>query len=136
MGDPAAYEVMARVAFDENLHYLFYRDLTSAAIELDPSAMVIAMHDVVRAFAMPGTGIPNFEAHSRAVARAGIYDLAIHHEQILVPVILRHWKIEELTDLTAEAEAARDALVSHIDRTGKIGRRLAERRDEGAPALA
>jgi acyl-[acyl-carrier-protein] desaturase len=136
VGDAAAYEVMARVAFDENLHYLFYRDLTSAAVELDPSAMVIAMRNVVRDFAMPGTGIPNFEVHSRAVARAGIYDLAIHHEQILVPVILRHWKIEELTGLTPEAEEARAELVKHIDRTGKIGRRLAERRDEAAPALA
>ena len=40
LDDPAGYEVMARVAADENLHHLFYRDLVSAAIELDPSAMV------------------------------------------------------------------------------------------------
>ena len=36
MGDPAGYDVMMRVAGDENLHQLFYRDLAAAAIEVDP----------------------------------------------------------------------------------------------------
>ena len=35
--DPAGRSIMARVSNDENLHYLFYRDLASAAIEVDPS---------------------------------------------------------------------------------------------------
>jgi len=39
--DPAGYRVMARVAADENLHFLFYRDLVSAAIKADPSTMVV-----------------------------------------------------------------------------------------------
>ena len=41
IGDPAGYDVMMRVAADENLHHLFYRDLATAAIELDPSTMVL-----------------------------------------------------------------------------------------------
>ena len=36
IGDPAGYEVMMRVAGDENLHQLFYRDLTAAAIGRRP----------------------------------------------------------------------------------------------------
>ncbi len=59
------YELMARVAADENYHHLFYRDLASAAIELDPSAMVIAIEHEVRTFAMPGTGIPDFDKHAQ-----------------------------------------------------------------------
>ena len=129
MGDPVGYDVMARVATDENLHFLFYRDLATAAVELDPSAMVIAMEEIVRTFAMPGTGIPDFDRHSAAIARAGIYDLAVHHEQILVPVVLRHWRVAEMTGLTPEAEAARDELVTRIDRIGRLGRRLAARRE-------
>ena len=31
LDDPAGYEIMKRVAADENLHFLFYRDLVSAA---------------------------------------------------------------------------------------------------------
>ena len=38
--DPVGYEVMKRVASDENRHHLFYRDLCTAALEIDPSGMV------------------------------------------------------------------------------------------------
>ncbi|CAN5567029.1 acyl-ACP desaturase [soil metagenome] len=128
--DRAGYDVMARVASDENLHYLFYRDLTSAALEVDPSAVVLAIERQVREFEMPGTGIPDFEVHASAIAKAGIYDFLIHHEQILVPVVMRHWAVESLTGLTPEAEEARARLTTRIDRIGRAGRRFAERRSE------
>ena len=83
-------EIMKRVAADENLHYLFYRDLTTSALELDPSSVVIAIEAEVREFAMPGVGIPDFEAHAKAIAKHQIYDMTIHHEKILVPVVLNH----------------------------------------------
>jgi acyl-[acyl-carrier-protein] desaturase len=128
--DPAGYEVMKRVAADENRHYLFYRDLVTAALELDPSGLVIAMERQVREFEMPGTGIPDFDRHARAIAAAGIYDLEIHHDLILQPVIVRHWAVEQLEGLTPEAEQARAALLKRIDRIGHAGRRLADRRKE------
>src|SRR5262245_26765155 len=40
--DETAEKLCSRVATDENLHYVFYRDMASQAIELDPSAMVEA----------------------------------------------------------------------------------------------
>lgn len=130
MGDPAGHEVMARVAKDENLHYLFYRDVTTAGLHVDPSGMVIAMERQVRHFEMPGTGIEGFNAHAKAIARAGIYDLAIHHDQILVPLVLRHWKLESLENLSPEAEKARASLIRRIERTNKVARRLTARREE------
>ena len=69
MGDPVGYEVMKRVGSDENLHQLFYRDLAAAAVEVDPNEMMLAMERQVRSFSMPGTGIPDFEAHSRRIAQ-------------------------------------------------------------------
>ena len=129
LGDRAGYEVMARVAADENLHYLFYRDLTTAALELDPSSTMIAIEEVVRTFAMPGTGIPDFNRHSSLIAQAGIYDASIHHEQILVPVVLHHWRVADLEGLTPEAEEARTRLIARIDRIGKLARTLAARRE-------
>jgi acyl-[acyl-carrier-protein] desaturase len=139
LSDRAGYEVMARVATDENLHYLFYRDLASAALELDPSRMVLAIEREVLGFEMPGTGIPGFAGHAQAIARAGIYDFSVHHESILVPVVLRHWRLAELEGLSPEAEAARERVVAHIDRLGRVAKRLAARRGEqpaAAPALA
>jgi acyl-[acyl-carrier-protein] desaturase len=128
LDDPVGYEVMKRVASDENRHHLFYRDASAAAIELDPSGMVLAIERQVRCFEMPGTGIVDFEQHARAIARAGIYDFQIHHDQILAPVVLRQWGVEGLTGLTDEAEHARDALLGRIERIGRAARRLARHR--------
>jgi acyl-[acyl-carrier-protein] desaturase len=136
LDEPVGYEVMKRVASDENRHYLYYRDLTSAALEVDPSGVVIAIERQVREFEMPGTGIVDFETHARAIAKAGIYDFLVHYNQILVPVVLRHWGVEGLTGLTPEAERARDALVTRIDRIGRAGRRQAARREEQAARAA
>jgi acyl-[acyl-carrier-protein] desaturase len=130
--DPVGYEVMKRVAADENRHYLFYRDLASAAMELDPSGMVMAIESQVREFEMPGTGIVDFETHARAIAKAGIYDFKVHHSQILVPVVLRHWAVESVTGLSDEAERARDALLKRIDRIGKVADRQVRRREQDA----
>ena len=91
---------MKRVAADENLHYLFYRDLVSAALEIDPSGMIEAIKRQVLKFEMPGTGIPGFADHAKAIARAGIYDLAVHHDSILRPVVLGHWDVAGSQGLT------------------------------------
>ena len=110
-------EIMSRVANDENLHFLFYRDMAAAALEIDPSGMVLASAAQVRGFQMPGTGIPDF---------------AIHHDQILVPVVLRHWRLESIEGLSPEAEVARGKTVRYIQRMARVSRRLTERREEMA----
>ena len=128
MNDEVGEAIMSRVGNDENLHYLFYRDLATAAIAVDPSNMVMGIERAVRTFAMPGTGITDFEKLSREIARVGIYDLLIHHDQILQPVVMRHWKLEQLTGLTDEAEKAREALFKRVARIGKVGAKMASDR--------
>jgi acyl-[acyl-carrier protein] desaturase len=130
IGDPAGYGVMMRVAADENLHHLFYRDLTAAAIAMDPSTMVKAIERQVVGFEMPGAGIPGFAKHASAIAKSGVYDLAIHHDQILVPVVLRHWGVEQLEGLDAEAELARDSLMARMAKSERVARRVADRRQQ------
>ena len=136
VGDRRGREVMSRVAGDEQLHHVFYRDLTTAALELDPSGMVLALEKQVREFAMPGTGIPDFGAHAKAIANAGIYDFASHSEQILEPVVRRHWGLETMEGLSPEAEEARAGLIRHMDKVAKVGRRMAARRAERSEDLA
>lgn len=123
----AGYEVISRVAADENFHFLFYRDITSAALELAPSLVLPAIERQVREFEMPGTGIPGFRQHAELIARGGLYNLQQHHDQILQPVVLKFWKIESLEGLTAEAEVARDKVLRQISRIGSAAKRLAER---------
>jgi acyl-[acyl-carrier-protein] desaturase len=136
MADPAGRKIMARVAGDEFLHHVFYRDLSSALLELDPSTAMLAIDRNVREFAMPGTGIPGFAEHARAIANAGIYDFAAYHDLILEPVVLEHWGIESLEGLSPEAEAARDRCVRHIGKVRKVARRATERRESKAHAVA
>ncbi len=132
MTDRRGAEVMARVAGDENLHHVFYRDATTAILELDPSSVVLAIERQVRGFEMPGTGIPNFAAHARAIAAAGIYDFASHHDRILQPVVLGHWRLESLEGLTPEAEEARSRVLTYIGKVGKAARRIEGRRQARA----
>ena len=127
--DRKGYEIMARVAGDENLHFVFYRDMAAAAIAVDPSQGVLAIDRQVRGFAMPGTGIPDFSSHAKAIAKAGIYDFAVHHDHILVPVVLESWGLETLEGLSPEAEEARTRVLAYMERVGKAGRRAAERRE-------
>lgn len=130
LNDPAGTKVMDRVAADENLHYLFYRGMTDAALELDPSSVVCAIESQVRTFEMPGTGIIDFAAHASAIAAAGIYDFLIHHDKVLLPVVVRHWKVDKLEGLTPEAEQAREKVLHQIARIERVGQRMVERSAE------
>jgi len=104
--DPIADRLLARVAADENLHMVFYRDCVTAALELTPSQMAIAIAEEVLGFEMPGTGIADFGRKAKQIAKAGIYDLRIHHDQVILP-LLTHWGFFELEGLDPEAEQAR-----------------------------
>jgi acyl-[acyl-carrier-protein] desaturase len=128
LDDKVGYEVMMKLSSDENRHHLFYRDLVSKLIELDPSTAVEALERQVVGFSMPGVGLPGFAEHSRAIAQAGIYDFAIHHERIIVPLIVRHWAVDKIEGLNSSAEKARDSLMRHIERVGKVAKRQADRR--------
>jgi acyl-[acyl-carrier-protein] desaturase len=122
--DPTAERLCARVATDENLHYVFYRDLASEALQLDPSGVVLAMHRQITNFAMPGAGIPGFNEKAKAMAAAGIYNLRIHHDQVLEPLLHKHWRVPELEGLTDEAEVAREEIFTHLERLDRVATKL------------
>jgi acyl-[acyl-carrier-protein] desaturase len=124
--DPVADRIMVRIAADENLHMVFYRDILDAALKVQPSAAVRAIVDEVLAFEMPGAAIPGFLRKAAQIARAGIYDLRVHHDEVLLP-ILRHWRVFELEGLDAAAEEARGRLAEHLERLDAAARRFEER---------
>jgi acyl-[acyl-carrier-protein] desaturase len=125
--DPVADKIMIRVAQDENLHMVFYRDALAAILEVAPSEVVKAITREVLDFAMPGAGITGFTRKAARIADAGIYDLRIHHDDILWP-LLRYWKIFELTGLDAEAERDRERLRHFLDKLDASARKYEERR--------
>jgi acyl-[acyl-carrier-protein] desaturase len=124
--DPVADRIMIRIAADENLHAVFYRDIMTAALEIEPSAAVQAIVDEAIDFQMPGAGIAGFVRKAALMARAGIYDLRGHRDDVLVP-ILRHWRIFELEGLIPAAEEARQRLQEHLDALEVSARRFEAR---------
>jgi acyl-[acyl-carrier-protein] desaturase len=112
--DPVADLISRRVSADENLHAIFYRDILSAAVQIQPSATVEAVVAEIMAFEMPGVGIPGFRRKAAQMALAGIYDLRVHLDEVVMP-LLRSLGIFELEGLSAEAETARTDLASFLE---------------------
>ncbi|MEU5725362.1 acyl-ACP desaturase [Micromonospora sp. NPDC047738] len=133
-GDPTCEALLARVAADENLHMVFYRNLLGAAFELAPSQAMRAVADVLADFQMPGVGIEGFARKSVAIALAGIYDLRQHRDEVVVPV-LRQWNLFEATGLDADGEAARDQIAAHLDTLEVQAARFEEKRAARAARL-
>ena len=134
--DRAGYDIMRRVAMDENHHFLFYRDAAKASIDIDPNQAVEAMERQIIGFAMPGEGIPDFAAHAKLIASAGIYDLAAHYEQILEPIVLRYWDLPNIEGLNGEAEQARERAIAYIEKSKRVADRIKSRREAKEAAAA
>ncbi|MFI2711632.1 acyl-ACP desaturase [Micromonospora sp. NPDC018662] len=133
-GDPICEALLARVAADENLHMVFYRNLLAAAFELAPSQAMRAVADVLADFQMPGVGIDGFARKSVAIALAGIYDLRQHRDEVVVPV-LRQWNLFEVTGLNGDGEAAREQIAAQLDTLETQAARFEERRAARAARL-
>lgn len=126
--DPIAEALLQRVALDENLHMIFYRNLLGKAIDLEPNAAMRAITDVVSDFAMPGVGMPGFGRKAVQIALAGIYDQKQHIDDVVAPV-LRAWNIFEREDLNADGAKARDELAVFIAKAEEDANRFIEKRD-------
>ena len=80
---------------------------------LAPDETVQAIAKEAMGFEMPGTGIRDFNRRAVHIAKAGIYDLRIHHDEVLHP-LLRSWKLFEIDGLSAAAEQARESLTDFL----------------------
>ncbi|WP_152645571.1 acyl-ACP desaturase [Streptacidiphilus albus] len=126
-GDPVCDRMLARIATDENLHMVFYRNLLKAALEIAPDQAVRAVADVVTGFRMPGHGMPGFERAAAQMAIGGIYNLRIHHDDVLQPV-LRHLRVAELTGLGPVGLQAQQELGMYLEGLDTQATRFDERR--------
>ncbi|HSE10791.1 MAG TPA: acyl-ACP desaturase [Nocardioidaceae bacterium] len=133
--DPVADALLGRVAADENLHMIFYRNLLGAAMELSPNQTMRAITDVVTSFQMPGTDIAGFQRKAVEMAIAGVYDLRQHRDDVVAPV-LRFWKVFDIEGLDAEGEQARSELAEFMDSLDKQAARFEDKRDRLQERLA
>lgn len=123
--------MLQRIAADENLHMLFYRNLAGSALDIAPNQMMQAIRDELIGFEMPGANIQGFRAKALLIAEAGIYDLRRHLEEVIMPV-LKKWRIFEREDITGYGAKARDELATFLVAFEVNVGKFEERRDSGA----
>jgi len=121
-------EIMSRVAADENLHMIFYRNMCAAALDLSPDQAIEAITLILENFQMPGAGMPNFRRNGVLMAKHGIYDLRQHLEEVVQPV-LKKWNVFERNDFGARGESARDELAVFVEKLGQDVLKFEEQRD-------
>lgn len=124
------YDILAKIASDENRHHIFYRDVAKKGFEYFPSEFVLSLHKQVLGFQMPGTGIIDFTKHAHAVNRANIFNFEMQHELINLHLTNDIWKINELSGLTPEAEEAREKIHKIYERLTKILNKQKQRKEE------
>ncbi|WP_229820977.1 MULTISPECIES: acyl-ACP desaturase [Streptomyces] len=114
-GDRLGESLMARIAADENLHMLFYRQVFADALQAFPDDATTALADVLCDFAMPGTGIRGFRARAARIAAAGVYNLDIHHEHVVAP-LLRTLAVLTASGLGPAGRRAQERIGLHAER--------------------
>ena len=134
-GDPLADKLLARIAPAEKLHLVFYRNLMAAAFDIDPDLAMQAVTTEVVGFEMPGATMAGFRRMSMLIAKAGIYDLRLHHDEVVSPV-LRAWRVFERTDLGPAGEKAREELAEFLAGLDAQATRFVESRERARARVA
>ena len=112
--ETVADQLLARVSADENLHMIFYRDVSEAGLEIAPNQAMKSLHRVLRNFKMPGYTVPEFRRKAVIIAVGGVYDPRVHLDDVVMPV-LKKWRIFEREDFTGEAARMRDDLALLVE---------------------
>jgi len=107
---------------------IFYRNLVSEALDRAPDATMSAIRDEVVGFTMPGAGMTDFQRNSVTIAKAGIYDLRLHHDAVIQPV-LKYWRIFDRDDFGPEGEKAREELSDFLVGLDAQASRFVEQRE-------
>jgi acyl-[acyl-carrier-protein] desaturase len=69
------------------------------------------------------------------IAKAGIYDLRLHHDDVIMPV-LRHWGVFDRTGFGPGGEQARDDLAAFLEALDARATSFVDRRAENRARAA
>ncbi len=130
-GNKRLAKMCKMVAGDEMRHHTAYSEFVERIFAVDPSQMMLAFTDMMKKkITMPahflresGGVISNaFEEFSNTAQRIGVYT-ARDYVDILDKLINR-WEIDKITNLTDDAEKARDYLMKLPSRMLRVAERM------------
>ncbi|MBF6089053.1 acyl-ACP desaturase [Nocardia cyriacigeorgica] len=126
--DPIADRMLQRIAADENLHMMFYRNITAAAFDIAPDQTMESVTHIVKTFSMPGTGMPNWRRNGVLMVKHGIYDLRQHLDEVVQPV-LRIWNVFKRNDFGPRGERSREELGEYMEKLTRDVIKFEEQRE-------
>ena len=104
--DPQLALILRRLAKDETLHYVFYRDAVKIHLEINPN-YIWPLADVMMNFAMPGYLMPHFKERTYVIAEHTNYGIAEFYSQV-IKVLIDYWDLKNLHPTFPEAQQALD----------------------------
>ncbi len=123
--EPTIGAVLANVAKEEARHYVFYREIFANVLQRDPNTALVSAATIMPAIDMPGVKMPHFREMADVIRRAGIY--GPHDYITIVQEQIRYWKLETLTGLNEDGEAARDKILGIPARLERIAEAMKTR---------
>ena len=130
-GHKALSKMSKIIAGDEMRHHIAYSEFVKEIFKIDPSEMMLAFqHMMKHKIVMPAMHLREsfetkgslFDQFSNVAQRIGVYT-GFDYVDILKKLNTT-WEIDKITDLTPEAEKARDWLLKLPDRMYRITERI------------
>jgi acyl-[acyl-carrier-protein] desaturase len=130
-GDNKLSKMCKMIAGDEMRHHHAYSEFVTRIFQVDPSEMMLAFQYMMKQkIVMPahflresGQKISTaFEQFSDSAQRIGVYTANDYVE--IMQKLINKWEIDKISNLTDEAEKARDYLMKLPGRMAKISERI------------
>lgn len=119
------------ISGDEMRHHNAYSEFVERIFKIDPSQMMMAFHYMMKQkITMPahflresgGKISTAFEEFSNTAQRIGVYTSKDYVD--ILQKLINRWEIDKITNLTDEAEKARDYLMKLPDRMLRLAERI------------
>ncbi|MEK8179076.1 acyl-ACP desaturase [Flavobacterium buctense] len=130
-GDKKLSKLCKMIAGDEMRHHHAYSEFVNQIFKVDPSEMMLAFQYMMKQkIVMPAVFLREsgekistaFEEFSNSAQKLGVYTAADYVD--ILKKLTEKWEIDKITNLTAEAEKARDYLMRLPERMAKISERM------------
>jgi len=130
-GNKGLAKMCKMVAGDEMRHHTAYSEFVERIFAVDPSQMMLAFTDMMKKkITMPAHFLREsggkigdaFEEFSNTAQRIGVYTAKDYVD--ILDKLIKRWEIDKITNLTDEAEKARDYLMKLPSRMLRIADRM------------
>jgi acyl-[acyl-carrier-protein] desaturase len=130
-GDNKLSKICKMIAGDEMRHHHAYSEFVNRIFQVDPSEMMLAFQYMMKQkIVMPAQFLREsgekmssaFEHFSDSAQRIGVYTASDYVD--IMQKLIDKWEIDKISNLTDDAEKARDYLMKLPSRMAKISERL------------